>query len=105
MTFEMQQAIQLLKDLLWLKTASLSPADRQDADQVTDAILQTAFDDVKRLMADWAIELEARRLRIIEAQEQAARDVIAADEQAARDAVQDVADEEQRVERLRLGVS
>ncbi len=105
MTFELQQAIALLRDLLWLKTADLSPADRQDVDAVTDEILQAAFDDVKRLMVDWAREVADLAQRVIEAQAQAERDVIAAEEQAARDAVQEEADAAQREERQRTGVS
>lgn len=105
MTFELQQAVALLRDLLWLKTADLSPADRQDVNSVTDEILQAAFDDVKRLMVDWAQEVAAHAQRLIEAQEQAARDVIEEEERAAKALVQDAADEEERRERLTAGVS
>lgn len=105
MNFEMQQSITLLKDLLWLKTADLSPADRQDVDKITDDMLQVAIDDANRLLTDWTNERAALAERVVEAQEQAARDLIAAEEKKETDAVQAVLDQAQRDERLRAGVS
>jgi len=105
MTFEIQQAIRLLTDLLRLKSADLAAGDRQLVDEVLDQILQAAFDDVKRLMVDWAQEVAERAERILEAQAQAERDVVAAEAQAARDVVQDELDAAQRQERHLAGVS
>lgn len=105
MTFEMQQAVQLLKDLLWLKTTDLSPADRQDADRVTDEILEAAFDDVSRLMVDWAKERADHAARLIAAEKQARLDVIEEEERAAKALIQDELDQAQRQERSIAGVS
>ena len=105
MNFELQQAVTLLRNLLWLKSAEVAPGDRNRTDAVLDALLDAAFSQVEALMADWAREVEDQRLRIIQAQEQAAADLIAAEEQAARDAVQEEVNQAEREERSRAGVS
>jgi len=105
MNFDLQQAIQLLKDLLWLKTSTASGADRAKIDDILDELLEDAFKDVARLMADWANQVRDRAERILAAQEQAARDLVAAEEQAAKDLIQEEADQIEREERQRAGVS
>jgi len=105
MTFDLQQAIQLLKDLLWLKTSNASGADRDKIDSVLEVLLEAAFKDVARLMDDWTREVEERALRIIAAQAQAEIDVVEAEELAARALIQDELDRAQRQERHLAGVS
>lgn len=105
MTFEMQQSISLLRDLLWLKNAELGPEDRRAVDLVVDEMLPASLTDTNRLMDDWTREVAARAQRVADAQEQAALDLIAEEEKEARDAMQAGLDAEQRTERLRAGVS
>jgi len=105
MNFEMQQSIALLKDLLWLKVADLELEDREQVDNVVNDMLQVALDDANRLLTDWTRERAALAERVVEAQEQAARDLIAAEEKEQTDALQAEVDQAQRDERLRAGVS
>jgi len=105
MNFDLQQAIQLLKDLLWLKTSTASGSDKAKIDDILEELLDDAFQDVARLMADWARDVRERAARILQAQEQAALDLVAAEEQAALDLVQEERDQIEREERQRAGVS
>jgi len=105
MNFDLQQAVSLLHDLLWLKSAEVSPGDRTKIDSMLAEILEPAFEDVARLMADWAKEVRAHAARVIAAQEQAALDVIAEEERAARAAIQEELDQAERQERSIAGVS
>jgi len=107
MNFDLQQAVALLKDLLWLKSirASLTEDEKGKVDLLHAEILDAAFDDVERLMADWAKEVREHAERIIAAQEQAARDVVAEEERAAKEAIQEELDQAERQERSIAGVS
>ena len=105
MNFDLQQAVTLLKDLLWLKSASLETANRTRADGVIDEVLDAAFEEVERLTVDWVTEKEAHAARLIAAEEQARRDVIEEEQRAAKALIQDVVDQAQRQKRSIAGVS
>ncbi len=105
MNFDLQQAVSLLRDLLLLKTSTASGEDRARIDTILDELLDDAFADVARLMADWAKEVRDRAERILAAQEQLALDLVEAEEQAARALIQDELDAAQRQERHLAGVS
>lgn len=105
MNHDLQEAVSFLANLLWLKTAKVDAGERTQLDALNDDILDAAFADVERLRNDFAEQRRVLAERVVEAQEQAERDVIAADEKAARDLVQEEADQKQRDERQRAGVS
>lgn len=105
MDFELQRAVLLLTNLLFLAGLETTDVDQDELDELVQKLLPPAMMDAKRLTADWAEEVADREARVIAAQEQAAVDVIATEEQAEKDAAQEKADQEQRDERHAAGVS